>query len=371
MKYNERYAALNSCFDFGKECHILDSGVHIRFYDFMSILPEEKRHRSEQKSDAGIIENFNFQYSVFVPGDKPRYDKAILLLHGLNERSWNKYLTWAEYLAQEAGAPVILFPIAYHMNRGRMQWSNPREMMLEMKLRQEQKLRDRSMSFANVALSNRLSEQPDRFYLSGKQTLQDMAELFDEIKKGEHPLFNEGTDINIFAYSIGAFLAQIALMENRHGLFEDSKLFMFCGGSIFSSMSGISRSIMDRLAFRKLRQYYIYLFGNEPNSLWHRDGTFASFWKMITPSRFREERERFFTRSLDRISGIALSRDEVIPYHGVQQAMGRQNTQRTVQLLDFPFAYSHENPFPHNEKDTTALNRAFNDVFSKAASFLS
>ena len=29
---------------------------------------------------------------------------------------------------------------------------------------------DRSMSFANVALSDRLSHNPERFYLSGRQT---------------------------------------------------------------------------------------------------------------------------------------------------------------------------------------------------------
>lgn len=371
MNYRERYSQLNSCFDLGKNCDVKDSGVRIRFFDFTSELPEEKRLNIFSSSDAGIAENLTFKYPVFLPGDAAKYDNAILLLHGLNERSWNKYLTWAEYLAKHVGVPVILFPIAYHMNRAPHTWSNPRDMTKVMNVRKERFRSDRTMSFANVALSNRLSEHPDRFYLSGKQTLLDMIQLFEQIKDGRHPLFKEGAGINIFAYSIGAFLSQIALMDNQKNLFADSRLFMFCGGSIFSSMSGVSRSIMDKLAFSKLRQYYIYFFGHEPKSLWLRDTVFASFWKMITPSRFRDERERFFESSLNRISGIALSKDVVIPYFGVQQAMGRHNAVQSIKLQDFPFAYSHENPFPHNEKDTTAVNKAFEDTFSAAASFLS
>ena len=165
-----------------------------------------------------------------------KYDKAILLLHGLNERSWNKYLTWAEYLCTHTQRPVIMFPIAYHNNRGPMEWSNPRKMVDTLNNRKEKYCDDRSISYANVALSDRLSEHPSRFYLSGRQTLLDLSQLFEEIKDGKHPLFASGTDINIFTYSIGSFLAQISLMSNHNNLFEKSKPFMFCGGSIFSSM---------------------------------------------------------------------------------------------------------------------------------------
>ena len=112
MNYRERYSQLNSCFDLGKNCDVKDSGVRIRFFDFTSELPEEKRLNIFSSSDAGIAENLTFKYPVFLPGDAAKYDNAILLLHGLNERSWNKYLTWAEYLAKHVGVPVILFPIA-------------------------------------------------------------------------------------------------------------------------------------------------------------------------------------------------------------------------------------------------------------------
>ena len=45
-------------------------------------------------------ENDQFWYPVFVPEKNRKPDEAILLLHGLNERSWDKYFSWAYYLAE-------------------------------------------------------------------------------------------------------------------------------------------------------------------------------------------------------------------------------------------------------------------------------
>ena len=45
------------------------------------------------------------------------------------------------------------------------------------------------------------------------------------------------------------FLAEIILMGNPDKLFSQSKLFMFCGGSVFSNMNGSSKLIMDSQAF--------------------------------------------------------------------------------------------------------------------------
>ncbi|MDD4009554.1 MAG: DUF6051 family protein [Fermentimonas sp.] len=41
-----------------------------------------------------------------------------------------------------------------------------------------------------------------------------------------------------------------------------------------------------------------------------------------------------------------------------------------MQLLDFEFPYSHENPFPLNSKDKIAVNSAFNKLFSSAVDYL-
>lgn len=366
MNYNERYTALNNDFKQGVDSHLENSAIDIRFFNFNSVSDKARIGTH----DSNIVENFSFEYPVFLPSGKPKQEKAILLLHGLNERNWNKYLPWAEFLCLHTGKPVILFPIAFHINRAPVTWSNPRSLINLLNFRKEKYTDDRTISYANVALSDRISQNPERFYLSGRQTWADLTVLFGELKNGQHPLFKEDTKIDIFAYSIGAFLSQVALMANEKNLFSDSRLFMFCGGSIFRSMFGISRSILDKPAFEKLQQYYIHHFGNESVPVWERDNAFNAFLQMISPERFRTERENLFARLKGRIRGIALTKDIVIPYHGVLEALGEENAASTIQLLDFPFAYTHENPFPHNSNDTTSLNNAFTNVFSRAAEFL-
>jgi hypothetical protein len=90
---------------------------------------------------------------------------------------------------------------------------------------------------------------------------------------------------------------------------------------------------------------------------------------MIIPERLQEEREHFFHRIRNRITGVALAKDSVIPYHGVREALGAETTESVITLLDFPFDYSHENPFPLQTKDQTSLSSVFTDLFSRAATF--
>lgn len=365
--YSERYTELNNLFQLGNDTKLPGTGLEIRFYRFNSQPCQEEGDLSQQTLN--IRENFIFDYPVFLPEGAARSEKAILLLHGLNERSWSKYLPWAEQLALLTGRPVILFPIAFHINRAPLDWSNPRSLTNLLNIRKRHYEGDRSVSFANVTLSERITQSPERFYLSGRQTWADLTTLFEEIRCGRHPLFNEGCRIDIFAYSIGAFLSQVALMANEKQLFSDSKLFMFCGGSIFRSMCGISRSIMDSAAFNRMQDYYVNRFGCEQENRWHRDSAFEAFFRMIIPERLQSEREAFFSRIHNRIAGIALAKDSVIPYHGVREALGMETTHSVIKLEDFPFNYTHENPFPSQSKDQSALNEAFGNLFSRAASF--
>lgn len=369
--YLKQYKELNQCFKQGIESHLEKNNIDICFFSFHSFSNEGKNKISDYW-DNNITENFSFEYPVFTPSEKKKFNEAIVLLHGLNERSWDKYLPWAEYICNHTRKPVILFPLAFHINRSPLSWSNPRSLSLSQLLnfRREKFNGDRSISYANVALSDRISQFPERFYLSGRQSWEDLTILFEEIKTGHHTLFGEGAQIDIFSYSIGTFLSQVALMANDKDLFSDSRLFMFCGGSIFRSMFGISRSIMDKPAFEKLQHYYINVFGNEKAPIWKQDNGFNAFMRMITPERMKSKREKLFSGLAKRIKGIVLAKDQVIPYNGVLEALGRKTAEATVQLIDFPFPYTHENPFPINTKDASSVNRAFVNVFSQAVEFL-
>ena len=373
MKYTQRYHELSSQFRFGVDTHLNPSDIDIRYFSFKSISePEYSGFNHHDIIDEKIQENQAFEYMIFMPSELIKSDQAILLLHGLNERNWNKYLTWAEYLCSKTGKPVILFPIAFHMNRSPESWSNPRSLQNIMTLRRQQNGADRSLSFANVALSERITEKPYRFYSSGRQSIYDLNTLFEEIKKGEHILFKENTKIDIFAYSIGAFLAEITMMTNQHSLFSDSKLFLFCGGGIFSSMVGQSRCIMDKKAFEVLYEYYLHHFSKylEPAST--TDKIFESFNSMISSDRNQPEREHFFSQFGNKLKGISLENDKVMPYHGITEAFGSNLATNHFTRMEFSFPYTHENPFPVGGLiDATEVDKSFNSVFSEIANFLS
>lgn len=323
-------------------------------------------------TDDCISENTNFTYTVFSADEKKRQSKAIILLHGLNERSWDKYLTWAEYLAKHTGRAVILFPIAFHMNRAPRVWANPRSILPWVNIRKKEVQDVPNSTFVNVALSSRISKQPLRFYVSGLQSAYNIMQLVQEIKNGEHPLFTANTSINFFAYSIGALLSQVLLLANPDQLFSESRLFMFCGGSIFSYMNGSARDILDKEASDRLMKYYIdeflknYPIGHSSKSI----SLEQAFKMMISPEVMRSQRESFFETACNRIQAISLKKDVVIPTDGIINALGKAS-QRILEELDFSFSYSHQTPFPlFKDMRQELVNKSFNQVFYKAASFL-
>ena len=354
------------------------SSYRVEMYGFESDASEfiNKEEKSYLKQDYLIRENRSFLYPVYVPSEIKNLRSCIILLHGLNERNWDKYKDWAKYLCVHTGKPVILFPIAFHINRAPSAWGNPRSMALVMEKRKKEAGNPGSLSFANAALSNRLTEEPYRFYSSGRQTIDDVTNLARQIRDGKHPLFPNGTTIDIFGYSIGSFLAEIMLMVNPQKLFSDSNLFIFCGGAIFRYMYGESKYIMDRLAYERLLQYYcddwiVPITRTQSRKKTGLDKLQEAFTSMITPEVHREHRESFFSKWKNRIAGISLIKDKVMPYSAVEACMGSRLAGECFEVMDFPYEYSHESPFPSNGKvDENTLRNSFLKVFSKSAVFL-
>jgi pimeloyl-ACP methyl ester carboxylesterase len=318
-------------------------------------------------TDDCIPENTTFAYTVFAPGGQVRHDRAILLLHGLNERSWDKYLPWAEYLAEATGKAVVLFPLAFHMNRTPVQWCDPRAAMPLVRERRQHLPGLHNSTFANVVLSTRISQEPLRFYLSGLETWYNLVQLVREIKSGEHPFFSSGAAVNIFAYSVGALLSQVLLLANPDGLFDATRLFMFCGGAVFSDMNGDARDILDREANARLHEYYTHTFLRD---MLHDSPAGEAFTMMLGANMLKERRESFFARATHRIRAISLRHDTVVPTGGIIKALGVA-AGKILRELDFPFPYSHQIPFPSDKPiDAPLLNAAFNSVLAPAAAFL-
>ena len=327
--------------------------------------------------DGDVPENTHFEYPVLVPEGEEKYKKGILLLHGLNEKSWDKYLAWAAELAERLKRPVILFPIAYHMNRAPKNWSNPRMMKGVVQVRKEVEPKGEA-TFANAALSTRLGAHPEQFVYSGVQSYYDIWKLVRQISDGQHSVFSEGAGIDVFAYSIGAFLAEILFMSNPEKLFSHSRLFIFAGGPTFDSMMGTSRYIMDLTAFKRLRtlrhkkvlkHVYRHLVKKELPAF---DQTWTAFYAMIYLRKGRKLRKAWLEHQGTNIYAVALEKDRVMQAKNIIRTLkGRKKRLHArVDVIDFPYAYTHENPFPlSDDKNLLLVDRCFSIIMDKAVRF--
>ena len=374
MEYTKTFNELKSVFTVEKKkISIPGSDIEIHNIDFRSDAPLIE---FSNINDRLIAENRTFSYPVFKPRNT-KSDKVILLLHGLNERSWVKYLVWAYYLAQNTDSWVILFPISFHINRSPSAWKDPRAMIPFMKDRNSSIGEINKSSFANIALSNRLTEDPMRFFKSGYQTTSDIVKLLSAVRDGEHEIIPRTNRFNIFAYSIGAFLAEIILMGNPGNLFSKSKLFIFCGGSVFSNMQGYSKLIMDSVAFDRVYNYYLNdfektLIGKSPLVEFLRSNQIGmAFRSMIDIGRLKIFRENILKNLKDQIHSLSLLKDSVIPCKGIISTLGNNNRKNIVDVWDFPYAYTHENPFPILESQLSKkVDYWFERVFAEATMFL-
>lgn len=319
--------------------------------------------------------NANFTFPIFLPLGERKYDKVIILLHGLNERSWLKYMPWAAELAKNTKSAVILFPISYHMNRAPKEWSDPRAMFSIFKDRQPSL--SRNTSFANIALSERLKFDPLRFFTSGLQSADDLARLVESIDLGQVKYINKNPQIDFFSYSIGAFLAQILFIANPNDIVSNSRLFMFSGGAFFNTMNGVSKLIMDEQAFDKIFKYYTSDFEMEAlkdtklGNFIKSDSFGMAFRAMLNVNRMVEYRNDKLSRFKDQFYSIALVNDRIISPIGISsffRSMGCKN----IEMVDFVHPHSHEQPFPINSMPAKAaiVDGGFNHLFRRASSFL-
>ncbi len=318
--------------------------------------------------------NNSFSYHILIP-DGAVGRGAIILLHGLNERSWSKYLQWGIRLATDSGRPVIFFPIAFHMNRSPRSWFDRHAMMPAVAARTSEEPSPRLASFVNVALSTRMSLSPQRFFLSGYQTVCDVADLIGTIRRGEHSHVREGGTVDIFAYSIGAMLAQVLMLSRSKMLPDDSRCFLFCGGSTLNTMNGTSRLIMDSRAFDRLISFYIDEF--EEIRKTRRDrftrtvtdtSAGEAFFAMSSLPRMRSLYGNPFMKTGGRIKAVTIEGDQVIPAAAVSAAL--EGADCEVWSADYPF--THEIPFPvSGDRYNYAVDSTFDRLFDTAASFFS
>ncbi|MRR19598.1 hypothetical protein EG827_05345 [bacterium] len=322
------------------------------------------------------LENSNrdFSYYLLIPGNSAGRG-AIVLLHGLNERSWGKYMQWGMRLAADTGRPVVLFPNAYHMNRSPRSWID-RHLMMPLVAARTSLLPDTQLStFVNVALSTRMSSSPQRFLLSGYQTVKDLASLTDSIRDGSHPDLPGGGAVDIFAYSIGALATQVMMLAKPSLLPDDTRVMLFCGGSAFGLMNGTSKLIMDSRAFERLVRFYLDWpderggpGGDRFMQIMNDTPEGKAFFGMTSLSRLKETSGTPFRNSEGKLRAVTFTGDRVIPPEAVSATLQGAD----VEIWSPAYPFTHENPFPVLPGLLSQeVDRTFDRLFTEAAAFLS
>lgn len=371
MTLEQRTKRLVSLFSYSKPVEIEENEIMMTpfsfiqkkgIYDLLQLQNEMSATEFCPLKDSMIEENRMFPYVIFTPKRYKKGSHVIILLHGLNERNWNKYLVWAEELVIRCGKPVILFPIAFHMNRTPVNWSSPRWVMPFSSSRKNTEKGTTNITAFNYVLSRRLELSPLRFYISGRQSVYNLWQLASEISAGKHEFFAKNTKIDLFAYSIGSFLSQILLISNPDNLFDNTRLFSFCGGSIFEKMNGSAKDILNEQANETIHQYYT----TKPVTIMC-DKIEKAFNEMVLSSRLKSEREKFFSEIYYRLKFITLKQDIVMPTDGVRAALGNDLFDKIGEEIDFPFQYSHQIPFPIDKGyNDDVLKNALNNMLDRA-----
>lgn len=330
------------------------------------------------KTDAEISENKTFRYHVVLPKGTQKAKSIIIMFHGFNEKYWDKYLPWAKHLVEYTGKAVVMFPIAFHMNRAPAMWSSVREMYSVSQKRKEQHPEVICSTLSNVAISTRLNNKPQRFIWSGIQTYFDVIDFVENIKAGNHPAIAPETSIDFISYSIGTFLGEILMMTNEKGYFSESKYATFCGGAVFNRLSPVSRFILDSEANVALYSFAIEHLEShikrDPSLGYYFTNTTVGriFGSMLNYNTRTTERENLFRSMSDRFYGIVLKQDSIIPYYEVMNTMqgSARDIPIKIDILDFPYDYTHEDPFPSLVKIEDEVDQQFRLTFDKIGEFL-
>ena len=331
-----------------------------------------------KNNDIDIIENREFRYTIFKKAGPEKARGIILLFHGLNEKYWDKYLPWAEKLVELTGKAVVLFPIAFHMNRVPAEWSDTRTMSTVAGIRRKNSPLIVNSTFANAAISARIEMIPQRFFWSGLQTFFDVVKLIKEIKNGQNPLIKSDSSIDLFSYSIGSFLSEILLMANPNNFFDVSKLFIFCGGPTLDRMAPNSKFILDSDATIAIYSFYTERLESELKNDKRMNHYFNErhpaglyFRSMLSYQKNKDLREKRFREISSQIKAIALKKDTVIPANEVLNTLNGdyRDIPVKVDIFDFNYYYSHITPFPVNNDREEEVNNEFNKVFTLAGEF--
>ena len=317
--------------------------------------------------DCRIEENTVFRFPLLrehANGPLKKHDHLVILLHGLNERSFSKYIPWAYQIWTNAQIPVAMFPLPFHINRVRREWAEEQQDIY--RRRMEIPGNEFAHRF-NAVISERLGVHPERFIWGALQAYWDLIDLVAEIRAGRHPHFTADTRVDVLGFSAGGYVALALLLENHQGWFERSRGVMFASCAAIRDVNLSSMLILDHaaeVALMKLYVKYREKLMSPRMKHWldhHHEAAWFNAFLGLMPNRALLDAR--LKEIAPRLLAVAGSADQVMPVGAMMNALQGIRRDTGVPILELPLGI-HENPFscPDYQQRERAMITEFLDI---------
>jgi hypothetical protein len=298
-------------------------------------------------ADCDIAENLDFRYPLLrsrgAAGDRARH--LVVILHGLNERSFTKYVPWVYQLWRATGAAVALYPLSFHVNRVLPRWGREIEGHLS---RRRALPRNEDVHPFNCVISDRLDAYPERLFWGGLQSYGDVVDLIREVREGRHPHVHPEARVDLLGYSIGGYLALGLLLLDEGGMLGDSRAVIFESGAALRATNMSSRFIIDHACEVSLMKLYVRFTGRLANARlahWLREHELGRWFRALCGDEPERGRLEARLRELaPRLLALSNPADDVIPAPAILNTLQGLHRDTGVRVRELSLGV-HEHPF--------------------------
>jgi pimeloyl-ACP methyl ester carboxylesterase len=337
-----------------REKHLRSGSAHppVMAERFVWVKADVRSHHAHllRQEDRSEVDNVSFVCPLVLPRRPGPFRQIIIILHGLNESEYRKYFPWACTLAS-ADIPVLLFPLAFLVNRRPRRWRD--DAAAQDRLRSRQTLSGNEVATRyNVVLSERLQEHPERLFLGGQQSYFDLLDVIERLRQGVFTIdnrdaemlipqrpFAEATQVDLLGFSIGGYLTLgLLLEEQQNTVLLDSRGIIFAAAAPWThadatvNANPFSPFILDRLATKRLQAFYRSV---------EADALLDNAQGRWCRAMFRAERdvlEAPLARIRGRLLTIGNTADTVIPTAGMVATFGDLDCLLHLGAHEYPFS---------------------------------